>query len=282
MSVRYHIHFLDLSNLDHFCAGEGSRNEASACLIEKHEGRQTPLVSRQSSACTVLRVKQRIECLSTMNKFHKISGSRSRDSRGLWMPWPLCRCGIVSRHCEPTHHECCCQTSSSFHALLSTGSLWEEKLRQTCIVDSLFLPSYPIESMSLHELQRAAVAPCLWRRRVSRGVIRDMDEFYESVDASPDRYATPTPLFTQSTYGAKYAFIVPGGRFVISAPLLDRSIYCYDLGLPINPNPTPREPVAKVLVSLNRGYVLSMSFCVVPVGEALRSVILLNCGHERG
>ena len=166
------------------------------------------------------------------------------------------------------------QVSSTFRDLISDHNLWARILQRVCAVDSLFLPSYPISSMSTKELQRAALAPSLWRKRISKNVIQDLDKYYESIDASVQRDTRthPEPLLVKDDFYIGDAFLVPGGRFVIAAAWRERPLYLYDLG-PLGSAKGANIPVASGSMSLEveDDDRCGWSLCVVPQGDTLRS-----------
>ena len=108
--------------------------------------------------------------------------------------------------------------------------------------------------MSIPQLQHAAIAPYLWKQRISKNVVQDLDRFYEDIEASPfeERYIAPEPLWFQTWYNIGDAFLVPGGRFVISAAGYHGSIVLYDLGFPRELQTTGRR---KLVVSAKVGQV---------------------------
>ena len=135
--------------------------------------------------------------------------------------------------------------------------------------------------MSLAELQRAALTPFLWRRRISRSVIRDVDQFYADIEASPyhARYIVPEPLFLQTRYTPGDVVIVPGGRFVLCASIGGRMgpghIDLYDLRFPRD---LEVMRVKTVVASIQiKETAEQWKFNLVPQGlERLRSVLVMS------
>ena len=135
--------------------------------------------------------------------------------------------------------------------------------------------------MSLAELQRAALTPFLWRQRISRNVIKDLDKFYADIDASPyeARYIAPEPLFLQAWYMRGDVVIVPGGRFIICAAIGGKKgpgrINLYDLGCP---RELQARRVRNVVASTQfRERAEQCTFSIVPQGsEKLRSVLVMS------
>ncbi|KAF6765317.1 hypothetical protein DFP72DRAFT_1057919 [Ephemerocybe angulata] len=98
------------------------------------------------------------------------------------------------------------QTYRSLRRVTRHKDLWR------CHKHDLFRPSFPVEEMSLVELQRATVGPYLFARRLQRqGGFHDTplgDAYY------------PEPLSNSILGPPKYTWVnqlVPGGRFAILA-----------------------------------------------------------------
>ena len=135
-----------------------------------------------------------------------------------------------------------------------------------------------MQSMTTKEVQQAALAPFLWRQRVVKGVIGDMDEFYQAIDISPARWVAPKPLLNQQDYRTGDVFVVPGGRFVIALDMSKAEIYVYHLGSLQSPDQPTGTRIASVPLSVR---LPQWTFCVVPMGEEkLRSVVVMSGGSE--
>jgi len=131
--------------------------------------------------------------------------------------------------------------------------------------------------MSIPQLQRAALAPFLWRRHISKNVIQDFEQFRDGLEESPPQESNiaSESLIHQNWCTTGDAFIVPGGRFVISAAMEEKgSIDLFDLGSPRDINSEKsRMPVVSKKIGLGESVTLSQ-FCVVPQGrQGLRSVL---------
>ena len=145
-----------------------------------------------------------------------------------------------------------------------------------CFTNSLFLASYPFRRMSLVELRRAALAPTLWRNRIHRGVIDDLDEFYTSITSSfpnEDAPPGPGPLYTSHSYTKGDAFLVPGGRFFIS--YRDGHIHLYDIRPVGAPNRVFQPPIVSRKVNMQLDHTLmQLPMFVVPIDETrFRAVV---------
>ena len=163
---------------------------------------------------------------------------------------------------------------------LSNQSLWIQILRQVCNAEALFFPSYLISKMSLLDLQRAALAPFLWRRRVAKNVINDLDATYDQIVREKKVFVSPPRLCTTMVYTWDY-LLVPGGRYVVASSGTTLSIY--DLGGVGRPNRVSAEPIATADHKITGDWMRKQrgSLVVGQVGErTLRSVVVADdCGQ---
>jgi len=130
--------------------------------------------------------------------------------------------------------------------------------------------------MSLLELRRAALQPTLWKNRVKRGVIDDLEAFYASIAMSlfdDDATPAPGPLYTSRFYTKGDAFLVPGGRFFMSDR--DGDIHLYDLGAGGAPNRVLQNPIVSQKVDLrDEDTDMRLPMFVVPMDETrIRAVV---------
>ena len=96
--------------------------------------------------------------------------------------------------------------------------VWMTALHRVCLDNTLFLPSFPIPDMSDLELERAAMVPRRW--------IELCNAFQEQYSNDSSEILGPrTTRFI--TGGAKSVFIVPGGRYLVTA---DNGLFVWDLG----------------------------------------------------
>jgi len=111
--------------------------------------------------------------------------------------------------------------------------------------------------MPVTQLQHAALAPYLWRHKISRSIIEDLNEFSENIETSPfeERYIAPEPLNMEKFYADGDTFLVPGRRFMLVGPGCNASVGCntsidlYDFGFPREVDAKERRaPVASVQI----------------------------------
>ena len=94
--------------------------------------------------------------------------------------------------------------------------VWVAALHRVCLDNSLFLPSFPIPDMSDLELERAAMAPHRWTELCGSGV-------FQGRRVSKKMY----PRTRIIKDAVKSLFIVPGGRFMVTA---GNGVSVWDLG----------------------------------------------------
>jgi len=190
------------------------------------------------------------------------------------------------------------QTSSAFRSVCPSRSLWTRILKRTCGAHNFFLPTYPLDTMSLNELQRAALAPYLFKSRLSRSAIRGADFFHDrseraTLGGRPTHIIqNPThrePLYMEWNDGVGAAFLVPGGRYLIRLPRYG-VVDLYDLGLPVSVRTSsnawrgvtsapPTQPIAKAVVPEGVGKVSydSSRLHVIPLGDGARVRVAVDC-----
>ena len=97
--------------------------------------------------------------------------------------------------------------------------MWVAALRQVCLDNVLFLPSFPIPDMSDLELERAAMAPHRWLELCSEFQKRHSNDSSEMLHPRTSRIIEhgDCSLFV----------IVPGGRYLVTAGV---GLYVWDLG----------------------------------------------------
>jgi len=165
------------------------------------------------------------------------------------------------------------QASKYLRNILSDRGVWTKILREICIKESLFEPSYPVDDMTLQEIQRAALAPSRWRRRIASNIIRtDLDTFYESIQPFHD--CLEDPIAPTEFFGR--AFLIPGGRYLVSIPR-DHNIEIYDLGVSGRPLSTARSPITR---TEDQGEPWPPQFMVAPLGDTKVRVALLSKGDD--
>ncbi|TEB18433.1 hypothetical protein FA13DRAFT_1583720, partial [Coprinellus micaceus] len=116
------------------------------------------------------------------------------------------------------------QTCHAFYKAMSTRSVWVSAFHRVCNQHGIFKPTYPMEKMTLAELEHAASRP---RRFFSSR------EKLSGTETSDGLYRT------------SHLFLVPGGPFLITAGA--QIVYLWDLGYnmytPVKPFPVATTPV---------------------------------------
>ncbi|KAF6757052.1 hypothetical protein DFP72DRAFT_891647 [Ephemerocybe angulata] len=147
-------------------------------------------------------------------------------------------------HMEPSEVLFLGQVSRTLRTLVSEKSVWRAILRSVCRKYDLFGPSFPVEEMSVKELQRAALGPELFKALVTRHSW-PADELHEAQILVPASDLTPfrkRGFKMGGSRSVKFMWVrhlVPGGRFlfqVTQAPnkAADGSftVQLWDLGVP--------------------------------------------------
>ncbi|KAF6765325.1 hypothetical protein DFP72DRAFT_867529 [Ephemerocybe angulata] len=102
------------------------------------------------------------------------------------------------------------QTCRYLHSITSSNDLWRGLVDVMCTKHDLFQPSYPVEEMTLIQLQRATVGPSLFARRLQhRGASfgTPLSEASCLEPVSNSIVSPPRPTF--------FSQLVPGGRFMV-------------------------------------------------------------------
>ncbi|KAF5338877.1 hypothetical protein D9611_008794 [Ephemerocybe angulata] len=112
----------------------------------------------------------------------------------------------------------------ALHEMFADRELWKYVLHDVCHRHSIFLPSYPIDDMSLTELQRAALGPYRWARLLKR-------KANPSIRTESTRLLKPLKENNHPLGVAPNSlqFLVPGGRFLFIAQR--HSLDLWDLGV---------------------------------------------------
>ncbi|KAF6752626.1 hypothetical protein DFP72DRAFT_447638 [Ephemerocybe angulata] len=116
------------------------------------------------------------------------------------------------------------QTCRSLKALVSEKSVWITILTSICQEQALFKPSYPVQDMDVAQLQRAAMGPTLFQRRLTKGAI-PADKLNEAKELEPASIVeldglleAAGPNSTAPSIDARrwnvHRRLIPGGRFL--------------------------------------------------------------------
>ncbi|KAF6748203.1 hypothetical protein DFP72DRAFT_578589 [Ephemerocybe angulata] len=118
------------------------------------------------------------------------------------------------------------KTCRTLHELYTSRSVWTLALREICIRDALFFPSYPVDKMSVKQLMRACLAPDLWNERVRAGPgLKD-----PGVQTLSSELLESDPFEGAQRDSYNRVYFVPGGRYLIDHA--GGSLRLWDLGLP--------------------------------------------------
>ncbi|KAJ3507922.1 hypothetical protein NMY22_g16784 [Coprinellus aureogranulatus] len=129
------------------------------------------------------------------------------------------------------------KTSRLLNSITKSRVVWLCALERICIANEIFRPSFPVERMSILELEHAATAPSRFLNLVKR-----LD-----LDAAPLPYSSRDLVFRKApslegTHGLRSFYLVPGGRFLLLSTD-DLSLVLWDLGHNMNVVPKP-YPIA--------------------------------------
>ena len=130
-------------------------------------------------------------------------------------------------------------------------------LHQVCVDNALFLPSFPIIDMSDLELERAAMGPRKWI---------DLCGALQKEDSAFSEMSYPRKTRTIEDGGESHFFIVPGGRYLVTAGIC---LSIWDLGYVSNVD-------CKLVASVRlEGH--CHIFMVQPTPDGKGLVILISC-----
>ncbi|KAJ2919620.1 hypothetical protein MD484_g796, partial [Candolleomyces efflorescens] len=117
------------------------------------------------------------------------------------------------------------KTCRTLYDVYSQKAIWDTALRIVCQRDALFEPSYPLQSMTVAQLQRAAMGPDLWNRRLRAGS--------PFVDADVQAQVTTWEDCKARGGGGGKArvYFAPGGRYLFEQS--HGAISLWDLGFPV-------------------------------------------------
>ncbi|KAF8196100.1 hypothetical protein BJ912DRAFT_956313 [Pholiota molesta] len=168
-------------------------------------------------------------------------------------------------------------TCRAFHAVTSQQIVWIEGLRQICLANAVFLPTFPLDEMSLAELEHAAIAPYKWLALASA---RDGSASRTALNTHRMRFLSPLAAESldsdemdtaeEDDFEVRSLFLVPGGRYLVTFAW--RWICVWDTGFSPHPeNDYIHRPMAMVKVNLHSTHLVHAS----PDGQALR--IIISC-----
>jgi len=109
--------------------------------------------------------------------------------------------------------------------------LWANTVRRICVESDTYLPSYPLEKMTILELQRAALSPTLCRALLSKAdtVLGELVLDDASVLKATERKVVMGPWRAKESHTQCY--LVPGGRFLLTCGKTS-GLCLWDVGIP--------------------------------------------------
>lgn len=172
---------------------------------------------------------------------------------------------------------CYKQTCRAFHVVTSQQIVWIEALRQICLANAVFLPTFPLDKMSLAELEHAAMAPYKWMALSSA---RDGSASRTALNTHRMRFLSPLAAESldsdemdtaeEDDFEVRSLFLVPGGRYLVTFAW--RWVCVWDIGFAPHPeNDYIHRPIAMVKMDLHSTHLVHAS----PDGQALR--IFISC-----
>ncbi|KAF6752883.1 hypothetical protein DFP72DRAFT_903876, partial [Ephemerocybe angulata] len=175
------------------------------------------------------------------------------------------------------------QVCRSLRALVSEKSVWTTILRWVYREQGTFGPSYPFNSMNVEELQKAAIAPQLFKGLVT-GQSWPAEELHKAQMLKPVTELMPFCKRgsgqRQGQKGACIRHLVPGGRLLLQVKQAGETggtleIELWDLGIP--GSPLRREPIHIAQMKDDEHPEFKVTALVSHVdGEALRVAVQLS------
>ncbi|RXW23660.1 hypothetical protein EST38_g2212 [Candolleomyces aberdarensis] len=113
------------------------------------------------------------------------------------------------------------KTCKALHQVVSDRRLWEVAVLSMCRHHGLFEPSYPVESMGVVDLQKAAFGPILFNRR--------MKKFQANISGKMPTLRPGENKFVNKLTST-ISELIPGGRYLLTGGSFTGSIVLWDLG----------------------------------------------------
>lgn len=137
---------------------------------------------------------------------------------------------LISRFLNPLDIISLGQTCRSLSRLLSDRKVWVNCLHDMCIANRLFLPTFPISEMSIHQLQHAVTAPARMLSILTgpRKSNRDVIEPFQTCK-----------LFFGKSSSLAGITLLPGGRFLVAGVGEDLGIWDLGNSYQVNLRPKP-------------------------------------------
>ena len=116
------------------------------------------------------------------------------------------------------------QSCKGLHAATQHRTVWLNALRRMCWRHGVFAPSFPLEHMSIKELEHASLAPSRISSLIRKGALRSFVTRILEPRTPSIRKDVETDLECDS------AFLIPGGRFLVVNSVC-HGICLWDLGI---------------------------------------------------
>ncbi|RXW25586.1 hypothetical protein EST38_g279 [Candolleomyces aberdarensis] len=136
------------------------------------------------------------------------------------------------------------QTCRNLRQMLSCKSVWIPLLDSICHKYKLFRPSYPVDEMTLVEIQCATLGPYRWTKMVGNHHKRNPTPL-DIVSTVPLEPFCKSDTSTDPVWLDRYRqFLVPGGRFAVTCD--QKFLSLWDLGVVAKGSLSPPALISKV------------------------------------
>ena len=168
--------------------------------------------------------------------------------------------------------------------MINSRETWARVLKRVCKDYGLLLASYPLDAMSLLDLQKISVSPDLFQSRLAMASTSEIENLLESSPLDETHKPIDSKAVEVCTipwFGYGNAFLIPGGRFLLSHFLT--SLTLYDLGVPhVHPTPAP-SVICEESINLEQECLLDSKVCAIQVDSALvRAAISYELATQDG
>ncbi|KAF6754029.1 hypothetical protein DFP72DRAFT_388339 [Ephemerocybe angulata] len=169
------------------------------------------------------------------------------------------------------------QACRYLQTILATKEIWVKILRNMCLKHHLFAPSYPVETMSVVEIKRAASGPQLWSKLIQSHTSASNGPI-EPLEPRTSVILNPSPRAVSDMQS-----FVPGGRFLVTADAVAAGgaimISLWDLGAPGRKPLCPSVLYAEAVFPIGLPWAERHGMDVWTEGEELRvAIVVMNRG----
>lgn len=151
----------------------------------------------------------------------------------------------IARYLEPLSLLRLEMTCNTLRDYLSDRNVWATALKAMIERNCLFPPSYPIDEMDLIQLKRAALGPCMSHKLMRRSKLtsfKSLSSFESREKPLPMSGNISCPPCIPISDGPKTAFLVPGGRYLLSThDEIPNRLTLWDLGPSVQPLVVPTD-----------------------------------------